>query len=449
MLGTSRAATQENPSDLSSSLGRRRVLQAYIYGYAPMAVWATKRINTAVPEDNSHGKAPINQFSYIEMLANATETTVIRPNADTIYTPAFLNLRRQPMVLGLPAVRDRYYVVPLLDAYSNQFGSLGSRTTGSSAGRYLIAGPDWFGIVPEGITDVIRSPTPTVWILPRTLVRGPDDLSDAVADISRYRLIPLNRYGTRYTPPTDVPFREPEPDFVPPPGQPATAAPGFRSSEFFPAMQRFILANPPPSDQAELVASFAPVFSHPEALTPDIVNLALAEMQAALEGAGTSINNWGFSLEIGSYGENYALRAAIAATGLGGIVKEDAVYANCSTDANGVQLDGSRNYTIRFPAGRQPPVNGFWSVTVYNQSVLFVPNSINRYAVGSETGLMPEADGSVTIHLRNSPPPPSVPQPNWLPIPADGPFSLTLRMYWPKKRILNGIYQIPAVEVAG
>jgi hypothetical protein len=155
------------------------------------------------------------------------------------------------------------------------------------------------------------------------------------------------------------------------------------------------------------------------------------------------------------YGENYALRAEVAATGLGGIVKEDAVYANCSTSidptgAPGAPLTGSKNYTIHFPAGQLPPVYGFWSITVYNQNILLVKNAINRYNVGSETGLVKNGDESLTIYLQSDdkPLPPNVPQANWLPVPRGAPFSLTLRMYWPQEPILNGRYQIPAVVSA-
>lgn len=420
------------------------VLLAYLYGYAPVAIAATERIQTAVPDANSvPGAAPVNQFAYIKTLATPDDRTVIRPNTDTIYTTAWLDLSSQPMVLRLPAVPDRYYVIPVYDAYTNQFYSFGPRTTGGAAGDYLIAGPNWSGWTPQGITAVLRAPTPTVWMIGRTLVRGPYDLPDAVAITTQYQLIPLDKYGTSYTPPSNVPLQPPDPAFV---ASPVTNAPGFRSPAFFGVMQPFILANPPPPDQSRLVERFAPVFAHPGALTPKIVRYALAVMDLAGASATTRVNGWGYSLALGSYGENYALRAAVARYGLGANVKEDAVYASCSADAAGRPLNGSTSsYTIRFPAGQLPPVNGFWSVTAYDQDFFLVDNPINRYAVGSETGLVPDADGALTIQLRSTAPPPQVPQANWLPVPA-APFSLTLRMYWPQDPILNGSYIIPPVQ---
>ena len=427
---------------------RALMLKAYIYGYAPVAAWATMGIQTAVPDANTiPGAAPINQFAYIKTLANPSETTVIRPNADTIYTLAWLDLSEQPMVISLPAVTDRYYVVPLLDAYTNEFFSLGSRTTGSGAGNYLVAGPGWSGTPPPGITLVIPAPTPTVWVIGRTLVRGPDDLENAVAVTSQYQLIPLDQYPGPYTPPTNVPVTPPDPDFVPPEGEPATAAIGFGLPEFFQIMQEVIAANPPPSDQHALVESFRAAYANADRLTADLVQAALKVMTSALGSGAEAVNGWGYLLDLGNYGENYALRGGVALSGLGAITAADAVYANCSTDETGAPLDGSKaKYQIRFAAGQTPPVQGFWSITVYNEKGLLVANPINRYAVGSETGLVADADGSVTIQLWNTQPPAPIPEANWLPVP-DGRFSLTLRMYWPGGAVLNNSYVIPPVEV--
>lgn len=158
------------------------VFVAYIYGYAPVTMEATELLQTAVPDANSvPGAAPINQFAYIKALATSAAKTVVRPNADTIHTTAWLDLSLQPMVISLPAVPNRYYVMPLYDAYTNEIFSFRPRTTGSTAGDYLIAGPSWSGTVPQGITAMVLAATPTVRVIGRTLVRGPDDLPDAVS----------------------------------------------------------------------------------------------------------------------------------------------------------------------------------------------------------------------------------------------------------------------------
>jgi hypothetical protein len=359
------------------------------------------------------------------------------------------------MVLSLPAVPDRYYVVSLLDAYTNQFNSTGTRTTGSGPGDYLIAGPRWSGRPPSGITQVIPAPTPTVWVIVRTLMRGPADLKAAVEvtvpekGVGGYRLIPLDKYmgpGTFYSPPTNVPVTNPEPQFVPPEGLPATEAEGFAEPIFFQAMRSVIAANPPPSNQQALVASFQTVYANADLLTPQIVKVALAAMNVALAARSKRVNGWFYSLNVAMFGHLFTFRAGIAKIGLGAIDHEVAIYARCETDATGAPLDGSKsNYQMLFPPGQLPPINpqAFWSITVYDQNGLLVDNPIKRYLVGSETGLV-DADGSVTIQLRNTAPPSSIPQANWLPVPA-GPFNLMLRMYWPDIAALN-TYQIPAVR---
>jgi len=447
MLSTSKVGAQ--------TLGiLSKVFTAYIYGYAPVAAFATERIQTAVPDSTGViGLAPVNQFAYATQLADADFTTIIRPNADTIYTLAWLDLNEQPMVMSLPEVPNRFYMMAMLDAYTNEFESLGTRTTGSGPGDYLIAGPGWLGTPPQGVTQVIQAPTPTVWVIGRTLVRGPTDLAAAVGvtvpvnGAGGYRLIPLGQYmgpGTVFIPPANVPVTNPEPQFVPPVGKPATEAVGFSQPIFFQAMQNVIAANPPPSDQLLLVAAFQEVFANADLLTAPIVNAALAAMNAALLGVGKTVNGWQYLLGLGTYGDNFALRAGAALIGLGANNSDDAVYALCDSDPTGASLDGSSDYQIRFPPGQQPPVNpqGFWSITVYDDNGLLVKNPINRYLVGSETSLVPDADGSVTIQLQNTMPT-TTPQANWLPVPT-GPFNLTLRMYWPDLTAFN-TYVIPPV----
>jgi len=280
------------------------IKDAYIYGFAPVAAFATERIQTAVPDSTGIvGFAPLNQFAYATELADASFSTIIRPNADTLYTLAWLDLNDQPMVISLPEVKDRYYMMALLDAYTNQFDSLGTRTTGSGAGDYLIAGPGRSGRPPLGITQVISAPTPTIWVIGRTLVRGPGDLP-AVLKVTipekgrdGYRLIPLDRYkgpATVFIPPTNVPVIAPEPQFVPPAGKPATDADGFKEPVFFQAMQNWIAANPPPSSQQSLVATFEAVFTNAYLLTPGIVNMALAAMLAEVDDIARMVNGWGY-----------------------------------------------------------------------------------------------------------------------------------------------------------
>jgi DNA sulfur modification protein DndE len=233
---------------------------------------------------------------------------------------------------------------------------------------------------------------------------------------------------------------QPNPDFT---GLPATNSPGFSKPEFFDVLPKFALQNPPPLGQV-LNASFLVLdgLIHQNQLTPDVVTQATNTVIDKLRATGTMQNGWSVDLHTGSYGTDYVERAAIAAVGLGANIPADAVYPRTAMDASGNQLLGTGSYVLHFAAGQTPPVHGFWSVTVYDENGFLVANSINRYNAGSETGLVPNADGSIDIRLQNAAP--TTLQSNWLPIPAT-PFTLTLRLYWPDDSILNGTWTIPGV----
>jgi hypothetical protein len=334
----------------------------------------------------------------------------------------------------------------MLDAYSNEFFAVGSRTTGNGKGDFAIVGPQWEGQLPQGLSRVIQAPTNTVWLIGRTLVNGADDLPVAVALTNQYQLVPLSAYpqfletGT-YTPPINVPVNPPNPDFK---GFPVTSSPGFSQPEFFDVLATYAAQNPPPSDQEPQADQLVQDgLLNQNQLNPIVATLAQDAFKVKLALSSKKQNGWSEQLNIGTYGTDYLLRGAVASFGLGANIPDDAVYANALTDINGNALDGNNNYAIHFPSGQMPLVKGFWSVTVYDQNGFLVSNQIQRYSVGSETGLAPNADGSVDILLQSTPP---LLQSNWLPTPA-GPFTLTLRLYWPDSTILNGKWTIPGVDL--
>ena len=421
---------------------KREVVNAYIYDYASVIFEATRALLTAVPNDTaSPSRAPLNQFAYGDALQPPGPGAIIRPNADTIYTSGWLSLRRQPIVLHVPDTTGRYYLIPIYDAYTNEFASIGTRTTGAAAGDYAIIGPNWSGVLPPGLSGVIQAPTDAVWALGRTLVRGASDLPAAVALTRLYTLTPLDHYGTPYRLPSHVAVKPPNPDFA---AQPVSSAPGVSKPEFFTYSAQFLYENPPPTSQALLAARYrSEVLPNADLLSPALVQSARAEMTAALVSSAVQVNNWSYNLQTGDYGTNYALRAGIALYGFGANAPADAVYASTSADGNGAALNGSNSYTIHFASGQLPPARGFWSLTLYDPNGFFVPNSINRYDVGSETGLTLNADGSLDILLQPNAPTGSTS--NWLPTPAGEAFNLNLRIYWPEQVVLDGKYVIPAV----
>ena len=425
------------------------ILRDYIYGYAPVVIEATRAIQTAVPDaTTSPGRAPINQFAYRDQLSTPAERFIVRPNADTLYTSAWLDLTNEPVILHVPDTAVRYYVIPMLDVYSNQFASIGSRTTGNGEGNYAIVGPFWYGQLPDELTGVIHAPTNTVWLNGRTLVHGASDLSDAVGLTHQYKLIPLSAYPDflatgDYNPPTGVPVKPVNPDFL---GVPVNNSPVFSKPEFFDVLVGVAFRNPPPPEQFVEASKFVlSGFIHQNELTSDVASAASAAFILKVETSGMQQNGWTVNMDTGTYSTHYLQRAAIARFGLGAIIPADAVYASTANDVSGSALDGTNTYLIHIPPGQTPPVHGFWSVTVYDENGFLADNPIHRYSIGSETGLVPNTDGSIDILMQNAPP--DTLESNWLPTPA-GPFELTLRLYWPDELILNGTWMIPPVEQA-
>jgi hypothetical protein len=440
-------AGQENESQTPpvATSSSPAILNDYIYGYAPVAMEATRAIQTAVPDNTKPGQAPINQFSYQKTLTTPDDRLVIRPNADTLYTTAWLDLASEPIILHVPDTAGRYYLIPMLDAYSNEFTSVGSRTTGTGEGNYAIVGPRWQGSVPENVTGVIYAPTNTVWMIGRTLVNGESDLQAAVAVTRQYNLIPLSSYpqflqtGT-YAPPGGVPVTPPIPDFV---AFPVAISPGFSKPEFFDFLAKYALENPPSQQFLWASALVLDGFLHQNQLTPDVVSQANSAIDNELLSTGTNENGWSFHLNVGDYGTNYLLRAAITKFGFGANISADAIYMSAEKDISGTSLTGTTSYVIHFAPGQTPPEKGFWSITVYGQDGFLVGNPISRYDVGSQTGLVTNPDGSLDLFLQNTRP--HTLQSNWLPVPAAS-FNLTLRIFWPDQSVLNGTWTPPTLS---
>jgi hypothetical protein len=402
-------------------------------------------------------------------LINASFTDVVRPNADTLYSLAYLDLRKESIVLRVPPISDRYHVLQFLDAYSNNFFYIGTRTNITSGGSYLITGPNWNGIVPSGMTQ-IKSPTNLATIGGRILVNGPQDVSNVRALQDKFVLSPLSLFedGTRNNPVGTTTSKttttimnttkkeapvSPQPSFIPKTG-----------IKIFDEISKDMVENPPYQYDADVLAKFNLIGIGP-GLTPSSEETAKANattikeaLQRGIEegeklidekvrNLGTVVNGWSFNLDTGDYGTDYLLRAAIAKTAHGANSPQEALYPAVFTDDRGEQLTGSRNYVIHFDKDRIPPVNGFWSISMYNSKDYFVDNPINRYAIGDRTpSLKYNADGSLDIYIQHDSPEKDK-EFNWLPAPSDDKFSLILRLYIPQEVILKGQYQYPPVQI--
>lgn len=441
------ASSSQVTSDLAT--------EAYIYAYPLVLMDVTRRAMTNVAR-SGESTAPVNQFGNMRKFPDPTMTAVVSPNADTLYSFAFLDLSKEPMILSVPEMGKRYYLMPMLDAWTNVFASPGTRTTGSGRADFAIVGPTSRGSFPENMqaVKVIKAPTSLVWIIGRTQTNGKEDYAAVNAIQDQYKLTPLSAWGKSYSPPDNAPV-DPSIDMKTPPVEQILK---MDANAFFSRLNALMKGNPPAGADAEALKRFAPLGIAPgkpfdlKSLDPgaaksleDSVRSGLAKMTAeAKKPHGKVINGWEFMSNLGTYGTDYLWRAVVALIGLGANLPDDAVYPRATKDAEGQPLSGANEYVVRFAKGQLPPVGAFWSITLYNSKQFFVPNPINRYAIGDRDKLKVDADGSLPIYIQNESPGKEK-ESNWLPAPKDS-FNLFMRLYWPKKEIIEGAWKPPQIK---
>jgi hypothetical protein len=455
LTGSTTSADQGSTDKLTESDAAAIAGEGYIYGYPLVLMDVSRQVMTAVPRPGRK-RAPANQFNDSQEFPDTTFTDVVSPNADTLYSMAWLDLRKDPIVLSLPEMGDRYYLMPIMDAWTNVFASPGTRTTGNRKGNYAIVGPSWTGKLPDGM-NLIKSPTSMVWIIGRTQTNGKADCAAVRAIKKQYTLTPLSAWGKLSAPPADVPV-DPRIDAR---TAPVEQVDQLTASTFFARLAALLIDNPPAVADEPMLTRLARIGFRPgkpfdpATLDPAIANglergvkdawVKLAAGAKSLSGA-KHVNGWAVSLDMGRYGVDYQHRAVIAVVGLGANLPEDAVYPMAGVDGGGRPLTGANKYIISFAKGQLPPVNAFWSLTMYNSKRFFVANPLDRYAIGDRDRMNVNADGSLTIYLQADSPGKDL-QSNWLPAPRDG-FNLILRLYWPKPDVLDGTWKPPAVERA-
>jgi hypothetical protein len=425
---------------------------AYIYGYPLVTMELTRRIitNVASPE-GTH--APVGQLIKARQYPNAEFRDVTAPNADTLYTTAFLDVGKEPWVLGLPDMKGRYYLMPMLDAWTTVFRVPGTRTTGTGPQTYAITGPAWSGTLPAGVKEY-KSPTSIVWLLGRIYCTGtPGDYAAVHALQDQVRLVPLSAYGRPYTPPSGT---------VDPAIDMKTAVRDqvnrLDAVAYFTLLAELMKRNPPAPADALALGRFARIgLVAGQDFDASKLNAGFAQkvpstafdrimLQFKINPAVKDINSWNYTTKTGIYGTDYLMRALVTAIGLGANRPEDAIYPTSLRDAGGNDYHGSSKYVIRFAKRQLPPVQGFWSITMYDASYFFVANPLNRYSISPRQNLKHNADGSVEIYIQKDSPG-TERESNWLPAPA-GNFILMMRLYWPRERkpsILDGTWTIPPV----
>jgi hypothetical protein len=430
----------------------QKLKAAYAFGVPLVLVDLTRR--KLVNADNPHHGFE-NSFTHLSFFPDASFKLVVRANADTYYSTAFLDLTKEPITLSVPDTKGRYYMMPMMDAYTNVFASPGKRTTGTAPAVWLITGPQWTGAVPAGMQQ-IKAPTNMVWILGRTQVNSREDGQQVVVPLQKqYVLAPLSQYGKPFTPVASAG------DSSVTHGDPNSILRAMPIDVFFNYLNQLMVNNPPSAADAPAMAQFATIGVKPGGVFDlnqfdPAVRAFAARIPAGFAALAVQIfstpdtkhNGWKISTaQIGNLGTDYKARAIVAYNALGANLPEDAIYPTCAVDADGQPFTGANNYVLHFDKGETPPVNAFWSLTLYDQEGYMVANPINRNAIGDRSGLKPNADGSLDIYIQHDSPGPEK-EANWLPAPADS-FNLLLRIYWPKEEVLHGGWIPPAVQRLG
>lgn len=430
-------------------------VNAYLYFYSPVTMDLTrKQLTNTAPGKGSIG-GPMNTFANIDAYPSADMRAVVRPNFDTLYSSAWLDLTKEPVVVSVPDTHGRYYLLPMLDMWTDVFASPGWRTTGTQAHNFVIVPPGWKpGLNGELPHDAQRidAPTPYVWIIGRTKTDGPDDY-DAVHQIQAgYKVTPLSEWGKT---PTPVEAKiDSSVDVITPPKTLVDAMP---AGKFFAYAAELLKLHPPHITDQPIIAQMQRIGIEP-GKSFDITTLDPA-IQKALEAVPQDAqqllkwklptlarvaNGWSMNTDtMGVYGNYYLKRALITQYGLGANLPEDAIYPANLADDTGKPLDGANKYTIHFDKAVLPPVNAFWSITLYDDEGFQVANSLNRFAVSSWMPFKYNPDGSLDLYFQNESPG-AESETNWLPAPK-GSFNLTMRLYAPRSDALTGKWNPPPV----
>ena len=430
-------------------------IDAYVYGYPLVTMELTRRSFTNVVQPDGKS-APMGYFVNVPKYPPASDKRVTAPNADTLYSTAWIDVGKEPYILHVPDEHGRYYLMPMLDGWTNVFADPGKRTTGTGAADFAISGPGWKGTLPPGIKAEYKSPTNIVWVLGRTYSTGtPTDYAAVNAIQAQYKLTPLSAWDKPYTPPpgvvnpswnTKIPVRD--------------QVNSMDGVTYFRLLAELMKTNPPAAADAPMVAEMAKIGIVPgQDFDPAKLNqeqsaavqVAPRPAQAAIMGMLKEValtNGWSVFTKLGIYGTDYRLRALVTTIGLGANRPQDAIYPIAEVDADSKPFDAANRYVMHFPTGQLPPVDGFWSLTMYDGHYFFVPNKLNRYTLSARNALKHNADELVDLYLQASSPG-AAKEANWLPTPQSGKFIPMLRLYWPKETspsILDGTWKPPPIQ---
>jgi hypothetical protein len=427
-------------------------VDAYIYFYPLLSMDITRKQFTNIEPGKEFGKGPMNMFVSVPQYPPADFKGVVRSNFDTLYSIAWLDLTKEPLVIAAPDTDGRFYLLPMLDMWTDVFASPGWRTTGTEAGQFLVTPPGWTGTVPAGMSH-LPAPTPFVWVIGRTKTDGAADYAAVHKIQAGYTVTPLSRLGKE---PEAVSVKiDPAVDMKTPP---KIQVDSMSAANYFTYAAELLKVNPPHSTDQPMLAQIKRLGI--EAGKPFNMDALDPQIQAALQTVpqdaqalmtwkvptlAREVNGWSMNTDtMGVYGNYYLKRAIVTQVGLGANLPEDAIYPLNIGDSNGKPLDGANKYVLHFSKGETPPVSAFWSVTLYDPEGFQVGNSLNRFAVSSWMPFKSNADGSLDLYFQNESPGKDL-EANWLPAPK-GSFNLTMRLYGPKAEALNGKWNPPAIK---
>jgi hypothetical protein len=441
-------------------------VEAYEYAY-PLVLMGLTRAMAISSSDEKSGSTPLNKFVHHREFSQTNDRKVVRPNNDLLYSVAWVDLAKEPVVVSVPDTQERFFFLTMLDGWSEVFACPGKRTAGAEPGNFAIVGPRWKGAIPAGVTR-LNSATNDVWILGRVEAKDKSDLVSANTIQNGFKIALLSNYikaagGAENSTDADsshvqVAKSRQSARLECTAQLPSTQIAEMSAERFFSTFAELLFSNPPHKEDAAIVAKLKVIGIEPgsdfhfDKLSPQTsaaLESAVIDAKAIIiERAKTiSVNENGWSVErkiAGVYGTNYLDRAAVSMIGAGLNRLDDAIYPSCNVDSQGQPLSGERSYVIHFDKTQLPPVKAFWSISLYDSQGFSVDNAINRISLSDHDGLKYGGDGCLDIYVQHENPG-SDKQANWLPTPKEN-FNLLMRLYWPKSAILSGIWMPPAVN---
>jgi len=454
-LGEMSGGLQRLKEDAREELANVFGMLSYVYGYPLVIMDVTRQVLTAAPAPNSEGTAaPINQFAKMPHYVSPDFKNVVRISLNSLWSTAWLDLEQEPIVLSVPDTKGRYYVMSVMNMWTDVFGSAGKRTMGTAPGSFLIVGPKWQGTAPAGIKETYRSSTRYAWILGQTQANGPDDYAAVNAIQAEYKLTPLSAWGKPYSPPSTVPVDS----SVDTKGTPVDQVARMDAGTFFRRLALVMKDNPAAPGDRRALEELKLLGIEP-GKDFDVGNIdpavarglqrAVKEVPAKMQEGVTqmkTVNGWIQPTNLGRYGTDYDTRAGIAWLGLGADLQEDTIYPTAYVDDDGQLLDSANKYAMHYEKDHFQPTNATWSISQYKGN-FYVRNALDRYAIAPWMPLKFNADGSLDVYLQAESPGPDK-EANWLPTPP-GVFNVTIRNYWPKQPALDGTYKNPPIKKVG